>query len=178
VNRLAPLMSSAKDDWQTPPGLLDLVRQVAPIALDPCTTAANPCGAEEIAIARVRMEMPERVHVDGLTLDWATIAERHLGLVYVNPPYGRAIGDWTDKCRNVADDSGISVIALLPARTDTQWWQTDCAPPRADAVCFWRGRLTFVGAPAPAPFPSALVYWGPSKFRFADVFAARGAIWM
>lgn len=178
MNRLSPLMSSANSEWQTPPVVLELVRKVVPIALDPCTTVANPCGAEEIAIAVVRMEMPERVHVDGLALDWAAVVERRGGLVYVNPPYGRAIGDWTDKCRNVAAEQGIDVIALLPARTDTRWWQADCAPPEAAAVCFWSGRLTFVGAPAPAPFPSALVYWGPNKYRFADVFAARGAIWM
>lgn len=45
MNRLAPLMSSAKDDWQTPAEVLELVRKVGPIVLDPCTTVDNPTGA-------------------------------------------------------------------------------------------------------------------------------------
>lgn len=42
---LAPLMSSEKPDWLTPDVILGLVREVAPIALDPCTTEENPCRA-------------------------------------------------------------------------------------------------------------------------------------
>lgn len=99
------------------------------------------------------------------------------GLIYVNCPYGRTIGRWTAKCRNEAEE-GAEIIALLPARTDTRWWR-DCTPPRsARAVAFLRGRLRFVGAPAGAPFPSCLVYWGPRKYRFADAFADAGAIWI
>lgn len=183
MNRLAPIMSSAKSDWRTPAEVLELVRKVAPIALDPCTTVDNPTEARAVMTLDYAEAIPdgldcEWVGGDGLKHTWENVAARLGGLIYVNPPYGRDIWRWTEKCAE-ARAAEVDVIALLPARTDTRWWQDDCVPPdAADAVCFWRGRLTFVGAPAPAPFPSALVYWGPNKYRFADAFAARGAIWL
>lgn len=182
MNRLAPLMSSASGEWQTPLEVLRCVRDVAidgRITLDPCTTRDNPTGADWICVKQGPLPGDDqRVLVNGIAIDWV-IPERP-GLIYVNPPYGRAINDWTAKCVEAAAlwPSEAEVIALLPARTDTRWWHNDCAPPKSGAVCFWAGRLRFVGAPASAPFPSALVYWGPRKYRFAEVFADRGAIWI
>jgi site-specific DNA-methyltransferase (adenine-specific) len=175
-------MSSAKSDWQTPAEVLDRVRRVAPIALDPATTRDNPTGAAVICVEHGPMPGDaEVVLVDGLAegRNWQFpgpgLPEE--GLIYVNPPYGRDIWRWTGKCR-WEGIHGAEVIALLPARTDTRCWE-DCTPPdAAQAVCFWRGRLTFVGAPNCAPFPSCLVYYGPRKFRFADAFADAGAIWI
>lgn len=177
---LAPLMSSAKSDWCTPACVLDRVRAVAPIALDPCTTRDNPTGAAAICVEHGPMPGDEQIgctiDVDGLAAAWVKLADG--GLIYVNPPYGLAIGDWTERCADAGCDEA-EVIALLPARTDTRWWAAACVPPvSAQAVCFWRGRLRFVGASASAPFPSCLVYWGQRKFRFADAFADAGAIWM
>lgn len=39
--------------------------------------------------------------------------------------------------------------------TDTAWWQDEVM--RAQEIRFLRGRVTFVGARSPAPFPSAVV---------------------
>jgi hypothetical protein len=174
-------MSSGSGDWQTPACVLERVRKVGPIALDPCTTRGNPTRAFSICLERgPRPGDDDRVHIDGLAVAWvdALAAGKLDGLVYVNCPYGRAISQWTKRCNAGAAEDGLEIIALLPARTDTRWWR-DCTPPvHAQAVCFWAGRLRFVGAPASAPFPSALVYWGPRKHRFADAFADVGAIWI
>lgn len=161
MDRLAPLMSSAKDDWQTPDCVLDRVRMIAPIGLDPCTAEDNPVGARWFYT-------PED---DGLSKSWWTKVENH-ELIYVNPPYGRGIGAWVDKCREAAKVYD-RVVALLPARTDTKWFPWD-----ADAICFWRGRLKFRGAPAPAPFPSAVVWWhrGYSRQPFIDAFGDAGKV--
>jgi site-specific DNA-methyltransferase (adenine-specific) len=70
---------------------------------------------------------------------------------YCNPPYGRGIGKWT------AHMIGLGV-ALLPARTDTVWFQRDVLG-RAVEVEFLKGRLHFDGAKGAAPFPSCLVYF-------------------
>lgn len=190
--RLAPLMSSAQTggraDWQTPAEVLELVRRVAPIGLDPCTSPANPTGAWIFAVASAefdRLQSPGVVGPmkrDGLSPDWTWRGNTPPGsLVFVNPPYGEGIGDWTARCV-VAADHGCEVIALVPARTDTSYFHRDLAPPASDAVCFWRGRVTFVnpdtGAGDPATFPSALVYYGARRFRFASVFSEAGAIWL
>jgi hypothetical protein len=43
-------------------------------------------------------------------------------------------------------------------------------------MCFIRGRLRFVGADNGAPFPSALVYVGPQRFRFGEHFESIGKV--
>ena len=160
AERLQPLMSSVKSDWLTPLLILDLVRQVAPIALDPCTTSDNPTGA-----ARFFTEAD-----DGLAQRW--VADD--GLIYVNPPYGRGIGQWVNKCvvSSWASQPQQEVIALLPSRTDTAWFQQSAT--QADARCYWTGRIMFVGADYGAPFPSVFCYWGERSKRFKQVFSPYG----
>jgi len=154
----AALLSSEKMDWETPDNVLELVRQIAPIGLDPCTTLKNPTGAMSTYIRH------------GLQAPWDTCP---LGLVYCNPPYGRELPAWTRKMRD-SSDGDIELIGLVPARPDTRWWHQNITT--ADAICFWRGRLKFKGAPSAAPFPSALPYWGPRPERFREVFGPHGWI--
>lgn len=181
------LLSSAKHDWRTPPEILDLVRQLGPIRLDPCTTLDNPVGALFFSTAET----------DGLSVSWQRIGDNPIGsgLVYVNPPYGRALKPWSQKIWQEGSLRRHEIIALVPARTDTGWWQNYIAKGRV--ICFWTGRITFWAKhpetgeygpaviwskktqrwqKAPAPFPSALVYWGPRADRFAEVFGPHGWI--
>ncbi len=171
------LMSSANPNWQTPPGFLDVVRRMGPIGLDPCTTPDNPVGAGSFYHAlptdcKVCAEIPPAG--DGLALSWVSPVGHSWpapkGLVFCNPPYGRGLGAWSAKMRDEAK-RGAEIIGLLPARTDTKWWQDVTS---ADAVCFWRGRLKFVGAPHAAPFPSAVPYWGPRAVEFRRIFSEFG----
>ena len=65
------------------------------------------------------------------------------------------------------------VVALLPARTDTRWWQDYCM--KADVIKFIKGRLKFINRElpsyredddfkvSPAPFPSAVVIFNLFK---------------
>ncbi len=162
--RLAPLMSSANPNWQTPPEFLDVVRKMGPIGLDPCTTMDNPVGAD------IFMFPPPggmTAGIDGLAAGWGG---GKFGVVFCNPPYGRGLGAWSAKMKDEAK-RGAEIIGLLPARTDTKWWQDVTS---ADAVCFWRGRLKFVGAPHAAPFPSAVPYWGPRAVEFRRIFSQYG----
>lgn len=135
------LFSSERGDWQTPDHIVEAVKALygGVIDLDPCTSPDNPVGATRFFT---------KDH-DGLTREWP-VGSR----VYINPPYGRAIGAWVDKA---LDHSG-QVVMLLPARTDTKWFQK-IYDNRLASYGFLRGRLTFKGAPGPAPFPSVLVYW-------------------
>ncbi len=147
---LAPLMSSKRMDWCTPEWLIqEIAVFFGGIDLDPCASREQSTGAGE------------EWFTDGFDADWE-------GCIYVNPPYGREIGKWIDRCREVGGNG--EVIALVPARTDTKWWHE--AYPYA--VCFLRGRLTFVGAEHPAPCPSALRYWGNRSRKFCARFAKLG----
>ena len=141
------LQTSRSDRWFTPPDLEAEIRAFLGDYLDPCP-------------ARLPGERIE----SGLWMPWR-------GRVYVNPPYGRAIGPWI---RKAMTEPVSEVILLVPARTDTAWFQSlyDCW------ICFLRGRLRFSGARDSAPFPSALVYRGPRPVQFARAFEHRGPVVM
>jgi hypothetical protein len=82
--------------------------------------------------------------------------------VFLNPPYGREIAQWVAKAREEHEaEHARLIIALVPARTDTQWWHNDVAG--AAHVWLLRGRLAFGDGSAPAPFPSAVVAWGATE---------------
>ncbi len=161
---LKPLMSSAKSDWWTPDEVLGRVRMFGgSIQLD-------PCAATDTDIAAVNLTADD----GGLVEDWIGVGGGDEGTTFVNPPYGREIGSWVNACHEWWRAGCIDVIALVPARTDTRWFKT-CWD-TASAICFWEGRITFVGAEHPAPFPSALVYWGESLRRFSSVFGDVGKV--
>jgi site-specific DNA-methyltransferase (adenine-specific) len=154
-------MSSARtgvgrDDWCTPECVLERVRKVGRIELDPCDNAQSIVGAASSWMG------------SGLEWTWR-------GLAFCNPPYS-TLRRWLAKCAEEAR-GGVEIIALVPARTDTRAWHESATTARA--VCFWRGRITFVGAPHPAPFPSAVLYWGPSGKLgvFTSAFDGAGAIY-
>jgi hypothetical protein len=88
---------------------------------------------------------------------------------FVNPPYGRVIGRWIVKAMTEPVDE---LILLVPARTDTAWFQ----PLFAHTVCFVRGRLRFSGAASGAPFPPALVYRGWRVPEFVTAFKHWGPV--
>jgi phage N-6-adenine-methyltransferase len=127
--------SSATDEWATPQKLFDPLNAVFHFTLDPCATSVNAKCRRYFTIVE-----------DGLRQDWD--GER----VFMNPPYGRAIGDWVKK----ASEANALVVCLLPARTDTRWWH-DYVVGRGASVSFLKGRLRFGDSTASAPFPSAIV---------------------
>lgn len=81
------------------------------------------------------------------------LAQRWTGVCWMNPPYGAEIGRWMQKAYEESR-LGATVVCLVPARTDTEWWHEYA---RCGEVRFLRGRVKFVGAESSAPFPSALV---------------------
>lgn len=83
---------------------------------------------------------------DGLSQQWE-------GACWMNPPYGREIVQWM---RKAFEESlrGCTVVSLVPARTDTEWWHQYAM---RGEIRFIRGRLRFGGAANGAPFPSAIV---------------------
>jgi phage N-6-adenine-methyltransferase len=151
------MMTSAKGDWKTPRSILEPLTDWFEVDLDPCAGPDTFIG---------KTDNFRGLFQDGLALPWG-------GTCFVNPPYGRGVGKWVAKCETEYRLRYCEVIALLPARTDTGWWQ-ECW--KADAICFIRGRIKFVGAESSAPFPSALVYWGDRVGRFSRAFGGMGKV--
>jgi len=186
------MFSSESTEYETPPELFDeLWEEFGPFDIDPCChphhytaqrilcNLGRVCFPPEDADVMGSLE-PEYAAIDGLIQPWR-------GRVYMNPPYGRKIGKWVEKAvHEVQAGNAELVVALLPARTDTRWWQryivkrfdlriaqvgmtapvarwvAEAPSDVLHEVRFLPGRLKFVGATNSAPFPSAIVVWrGP-----------------
>lgn len=126
--------SSATDLHATPQDFFDKLNAEFSFTLDVCATAENA----KCATYYTKNE-------DGLAQLWA-------GVVWMNPPYGREIIKWMRKANDAAKN-GATVVCLVPARTDTNWWHEYVIQ---HEVRFIRGRLKFGNATNSAPFPSAV----------------------
>ena len=131
--------SSATDLWATPQAFFDKLNAVHGFTLDACATHEN-----------AKCQFYFTKEVDGLSKKWN-------GTVWMNPPYGREIGDWMRKAYE-SSLGGATVVCLVPARTDTAWWHDYAMKGEID---FIRGRLKFGDAKNSAPFPSAVVVFKP-----------------
>jgi phage N-6-adenine-methyltransferase len=155
---------SARNHWRTPQEIIDQALKVlGAVDLDPCcTNKANPA-------------VPARMYYD---MEDHSLSQTWSGRIFLNPPYGRQITHWIDKLCYEYEDGGVTAaIALVPARTDTEWWQKLSNYP----YCAIRGRVKFVredGKKSQPPYPSAVVYMGPFLTRFDEAFSKLGTIYM
>lgn len=133
--------SSKSSEWETPEDLYNKLNQEFSFTLDPACTSEN---------CRCEKGFYHDMGMDGLIEPW--MGER----VFMNPPYGRAIGGWIEKAYKEYS-RGVLVVALLPARTDTHWFH-DYIYKKAE-IRFLKGRLKFSNAENSAPFPSMVVVW-------------------
>lgn len=160
-SRTAALMTSESDKWNTPQDILErAVKVLGEIDLDPCSNSLES------------PNVPARRHYteaeDGLARPWA-------GRVYMNPPYGGVIGRWVARLVEYYEASVVpEAIALVPARTDTRWFNLL----RDYPLCFVRGRLHFSEADNGATFPSVAVYLGNDIAKFAKAFSDLGDIYV
>jgi len=137
---LAVHYSSVTDEWPTPRWLFDALNAEFGFTLDPCATPANA----KCPVFYTKAD-------NGLTQDWTD------QIVFMNPPYGRTIGHWMRKAYE-STRGGSTVVCLVPARTDTNWWHRYAMKGEIRLV---RGRLKFEGGQHPAPFPSAIIVMRP-----------------
>lgn len=140
--------SSQTDDWSTPQWLFDSISREFLFTLDPCASREN---------AKCRQYFTKQE--DGLMLSWEGET------VFMNPPYGRIIGRWIRKAHEEAR-RGATVVCLVPARTDTEWFHRYCV---SAEVRFLRGRLKFGSAKSSAPFPSAIIIFRSRMRRILPV---------
>lgn len=130
------MFSSQTDLWETPQKLFDELNAEFHFDLDVCATHQN-----------AKCEKYFTKEQDGLKQNWRG------STCWMNPPYGRTIAAWVRKAYESAKN-GVTVVCLLPARTDTAWWHDYCMK---GEIRFIRGRLNFNGSKNHAPFPSAIV---------------------
>lgn len=134
------MFSSKTPEWATPQWLFDRLHKQFNFTLDPASNGN----------AKVQTHFTKEQ--DGLKEPWAP------NKVFLNPPYGRVLGQWVEKAWKEAQ-LGATVVLLIPSRTDTKFWHDHIM--RSSKVYFFKGRLHFNNHPTGAPFPSALVIMLP-----------------
>jgi phage N-6-adenine-methyltransferase len=129
------MLSSLTDQWATPQEFFERLNAEFKFELDVCALPENAkCP---------RYFTPQQ---NGLLQEWR-------GVCWMNPPYGRTIGQWMQKAYE-SSLQGATVVCLVPARTDTEWWHNFAMK---GEIRFVRGRICFGSATSSAPFPSAIV---------------------
>ena len=133
-------MTSKSSEWETPWEFFNKVDKEFHFTLDACANRKNK-----------KCDNYFNKYQDGLKQKWT-------GVVWVNPPYGREVIKWVRKAY-ISSKQGATVVCLVKAATDTQWWFKYCSH---GTVYFIIGRLRFISGReiSNAPFPSALVIFG------------------
>lgn len=132
------MFSNKSNEWETPQELFDELNEKYRFTLDPAASPENAkCGKYFT------------LEDDGLAQDWQGET------VFCNPPYGRQLGKWIEKCATEAQKPDTKVVMLIPARTDTAAFH-DHILGKAK-IQFVRGRIKFSGHKHNAPFPSMIV---------------------
>ena len=125
--------SSNSQEYGTPIEFYKQLDSIFHFKLDPCTTKDNPLGTKHFYY---KTDVPD----DGMSGPWNYNT-------YINPPFGKGIKNWILKMDSEAKVYGGNVyVMLLPARTDTKWFQeyimTRC---RDNSVIYLlKGRLKFI----------------------------------
>lgn len=156
-----------EQEWYTPSYILDKVYNVFPVSTDPCSNKDKTVNAGTYYMK----------DDDGLSQSW-------FGNVYLNPPYGRAIGRWVTKFLEEWDNGNIkSAILLMPVKTDTKWWSKLTA--ELSCWCAVSGRVKFVSSEpdkktSVGTFASAIILFtrdDATRIKFYSQFYDIGTLW-
>jgi phage N-6-adenine-methyltransferase len=132
-------------EWATPDSVFEPLAEEFDFGLDVAASLGN-----RKCMNYLGPDHPLPMCRDGLTVDWANALEGTDRVCWMNPPFGRALKEWVKK----AHESVVTVVALLPAKTNTNWWHDYVMK---NEVRFLRGRPKFIGAKHGLPFPLAVV---------------------
>jgi len=139
------VFSHNKDSWETPQWLFEELDKEFHFDLDAAASDKNH-------------KCKYYIKEDSLNVPW-------WGNVFVNSPYSQ----WQKFVKKAFEEwcNGITVVMLLPARTDTKAFHRYIYKKPYSIVRFLEGRLKFEidgkpvldkhGRPQPAPFPSMVV---------------------
>jgi len=133
------LLSSNSNEWETPQDLFEKLNEEFGFTLDAASTHEN-----------AKCKKHYTLEDDGLIKNWGGET------VFLNPPYGRELPKWVKKAY-LESLKGATVVMLIPARTDTEYFH-DYILNKAE-IRFQRGRIKFSGSKNSAPFPSMIIVY-------------------
>lgn len=137
---------SVRQDWSTPQELFNKMDLEFWFTLDAAASAENT----KVPGSFITEEQ------NALVTSWG----KHS--VWLNPPYGDTTGkikDWVKRAYE-ASCEGATVVMLIPARTNTEWFHDYCLD--KGEVRFVRGRPKFGDARHGLPQPLCYVIFRPA----------------
>ena len=141
------LFSSNSNEWATPKLFYEELNKEFNFTLDPCATDDNH-----------KCNKYYTINENGLIQDWSN------EVVFCNPPYGKELPLWVKKCYEEHKKNNITVVMLIPSRTDTRYFH-DYIYNKSE-IRFIKGRLKFNDSKQGAPFPSMVViYKGDKRYE-------------
>lgn len=114
--------ASKKQEYETPKKLFDKLNNEFNFTIDVCADTYNK-----------KVEKYYSEEDDALTKDWD-------GICWMNPPY-KDLKTWIAKAYKESL-KGATVVCLIPARTNTNWWHEYCM---RGEIRFIKGRPKFEG---------------------------------
>ena len=136
---------SARQDWPTPDDLFSQINNEFGFTLDVAASAENAKCTNFID-----------KDADAMVVDWGR------NVCWLNPPYGASgkytLKRWVERAQEQAN-KGATVVMLIPARTNTEWFHTICLA--KCEVRFLRGRPKFGNATHGLPQPLCLIIMRP-----------------
>jgi ParB-like chromosome segregation protein Spo0J len=167
-SRVAAIFSSKSVEWYTPAEYVDAAREVmGKIDLDP--------GSCEEANKTVKAAKIYTEETDGLAE-----GNKWKGRVWMNPPYGKLAGKFVARLlAEYAYGNGPvkeACVLLKSYSSDTGWWQ----PLWDFTLSFPSKRINFTAGESEteggSTHGSAIIYMGPNRDKFIDVFSRFGVI--
>lgn len=145
MKNLSVHFTSKKQDWATPQDFFDKLDIEFNFEWDSCADSNNTkipgCYYDE--------------KDDALSQEWSRTAK----VFWMNPPYNKC-SEFIKKAYEESQQ-GCTVVCLIPARTDTQYFHNFIM--KAKEIRFVKGRLKFEGGESSAPFPSMIVIFTPGN---------------
>lgn len=131
---------STNQEWETPDSIFQPLDGEFHFTLD---VAANSTNTKCLTFIS-----PQQ---DAIAIHWGN------NICWLNPPY-KQVGKWVVKAYNESL-VGSTVVCLLQARTNTNWWHDYCMK---GEIRFIRGRPIFKGCKHGLPQPLAIVIFRPN----------------
>src|SRR3989344_6177998 len=136
VDNWGVAFKSEDQTWATPYPLFKKLDDEFNFTLDVCAT-------EETTKVPHNYITPE---VDALTTSWnyyrmdGSSSYPHPNVCFMNPPYGREVGDWIKRAYEMSN-LGCTVVCLTFVRSDTKWWREWAM--KASEIRFIESRVKF-----------------------------------
>jgi hypothetical protein len=132
---------------------------------------------ESVGLRRKREDVGERGdrEITAKLIDWLRGSTSLPPAIWLNPPYGRGLHRWMARCRAESEVWGVVVVALIYARTETDWWRESVLC--ADEIRYVCRRIVFLdpatgkprkddkGRDQSSTAPSAIVVFRPHAIK-------------